>query len=139
MENRAKVDIVSGFLGAGKTTFISKLISEAYFGEKVVLIENEFGEIAIDGDVLAGSGVEVQEITGGCICCSLRGNVIAALISLCKSFRPERIIIEPTGLARPAELADAVLEAARHVSLELHAVITVLDVTQWPRISEAAA
>ena len=97
---KTKVDIVSGFLGAGKTTFISKLLQEAVAGEKVVLIENEFGEIGIDGGFLKDSGIEIREMNSGCICCSLVGDFAVALEKVISEFKPDRILIEPSGVGK---------------------------------------
>ena len=94
-----KIDIVSGFLGAGKTTLIKKMLSEAYQGEKLVLIENEFGEISIDGGFLKDSGVQISEMSSGCICCSLVGDFNKALRQVHEQFAPDRILIEPSGVA----------------------------------------
>ena len=95
-----KIDIVSGFLGAGKTTLIKKMLSEAYQGEKLVLIENEFGEISIDGGFLKDSGVQISEMSSGCICCSLVGDFSTALKDVKKQFAPDRILIEPSGVGK---------------------------------------
>ena len=95
-----KIDIFSGFLGAGKTTLIKKLIAEAYTGEKIVLIENEFGEIAIDGGFLKDSGVQINEMNSGCICCSLVGDFADALQKVLAQFHPDRILIEPSGVGK---------------------------------------
>lgn len=121
-----KVDIFSGFLGAGKTTLIKKLIEEAYQGEKVVLIENEFGEIGIDGGFLKDAGVEINEMTSGCICCSLVGDFGKALEKVLNDFRPDRILIEPSGVGK---LSDVILAVQRVGSdeLVLNAFTTVVD------------
>ena len=120
------VDIFSGFLGAGKTTLIKKLIEEAYQGEKVVLIENEFGEIGIDGGFLKDAGVEINEMTSGCICCSLVGDFGKALEKVLNDFRPDRILIEPSGVGK---LSDVILAVQRVGSdeLVLNAFTTVVD------------
>ena len=104
----AKIDIFSGFLGAGKTTLIKKLISEAYAGEKLVLIENEFGEISVDGGFLAGAGVEITEMSSGCICCSLVGDFAEALKKVKEQFAPDRILIEPSGVGKLSDVIRAV-------------------------------
>lgn len=96
----SKVDIISGFLGAGKTTFIKKLIKEVYQDEQIVLIENEFGEIGIDGTFMNNSGIEVTEINSGCICCSLVGDFEASLKEVLETYHPDRIIIEPSGVGK---------------------------------------
>ena len=103
-----KVDIFSGFLGAGKTTLIKKLIEEAYKGEKVVLIENEFGEIGIDGGFLKDAGVEINEMNSGCICCSLVGDFGKALEKVIAEFHPDRILIEPSGVGKLSDIIQAV-------------------------------
>ncbi len=99
-----KIDIISGFLGAGKTTLIKKLLAEAYQGEKLVLIENEFGEISIDGGFLKDSGVQVSEMSSGCICCSLVGDFNKALKEVHEKFRPDRILIEPSGVGKLSDV-----------------------------------
>ncbi len=123
----AKVDIFSGFLGAGKTTLIKKLIKEAYKGEKVVLIENEFGEIGIDGGFLKEAGIEITEMNSGCICCSLVGDFSEALVKVVKEFNPDRILIEPSGVGKLSDVIKAV-ESAECEELELNAFTTVADV-----------
>ena len=97
-----KIDVISGFLGAGKTTLIKKLLKEAWNGEQVVLIENEFGEIGIDGGFLQDAGVQITEMNSGCICCSLVGDFGTALKEVMEKFHPERIVIEPSGVGTPA-------------------------------------
>ena len=103
-----KIDIFSGFLGAGKTTLIRKLIAEGYRGEKLVLIENEFGEIAIDGGFLKDAGVEINEMNSGCICCTLVGDFTKALKKVMEDFAPDRILIEPSGVGKLSDVAKAV-------------------------------
>ncbi len=121
-----KIDIFSGFLGAGKTTLIKKLIKEAYAGEKVVLIENEFGEIGIDGGFMQDAGINVTEMNSGCICCSLVGDFSKALQQVEKEYAPERIIIEPSGVGKLSDVIKAV--ASAHLqSGELNAFCTVVD------------
>lgn len=100
-----KIDIFSGFLGAGKTTLIKKLIKEAYAGEKVVLIENEFGEIGIDGGFLQDAGINITEMNSGCICCSLVGDFAAALKKVSQEYEPERIVIEPSGVGKLSDVS----------------------------------
>ena len=119
-----KIDIFSGFLGAGKTTLIRKLIAEAYQGEKLVLIENEFGEIAIDGGFLKDAGVEITEMNSGCICCTLVGDFTKALKKVMADYAPDRIIIEPSGVGKLSDVAKAVsgVEGA-----EIGAKVTVVD------------
>ena len=104
-----KTDIYSGFLGAGKTTLIKKLIKEAYSGEKIVLIENEFGQIGIDGGFLRDSGIEITEMNSGCICCTLVGDFSKALEKVIEEFSPERIIIEPSGVGKLSDIVTAVV------------------------------
>ncbi len=123
----AKVDIFSGFLGAGKTTLIKKLIKEAYKGEKIVLIENEFGEIGIDGGFLKEAGIEITEMNSGCICCSLVGDFSEALVKVVNEFEPDRILIEPSGVGKLSDVIKAV-ENAECDELELNAFTTVADV-----------
>ncbi len=126
-----KVDIISGFLGAGKTTLIRKLIEEAYQGEKIVLIENEFGEINIDGGFLKDSGVEISEMTAGCICCTLVGDFHDALLDVYHKFRPDRILIEPSGVGKLSDVVLAVgdtLDEEPEISLNSYAV--VVDATR---------
>ena len=121
-----KVDIFSGFLGAGKTTLIKKLIEEAYQGEKVVLIENEFGEIGIDGGFLKDAGIEINEMTSGCICCSLVGDFGRALEKVLAEFAPDRILIEPSGVGKLSDVILAV-ERLHNDALQLNAAIAVVD------------
>ncbi len=126
----AKIDIISGFLGAGKTTLIKKLIEEAFKGEKLVLIENEFGEIGIDGGFLKEAGVQINELNSGCICCSLVGDFGEALKQVVEQYSPDRIIIEPSGVGKLSDVIKAVQKAAEHVELELNSATTVVDVTK---------
>ena len=121
-----KIDIFSGFLGAGKTTLIKKLIAEAYTGEKIVLIENEFGEIAIDGGFLKDSGVQINEMNSGCICCSLVGDFADALQKVLEQFHPDRILIEPSGVGKLSDIVTAV-EQASDGELTINALCTVVD------------
>ena len=122
----AKVDIFSGFLGAGKTTLIKKLIKEAYQGEEVVLIENEFGEIGVDGGFLKDSGVIINEMNAGCICCSLVGDFSDALKQVVEQFHPDRILIEPSGVGKLSDIVDAV-EGLDIPELVLNTFTTVVD------------
>ena len=124
-----KVNIISGFLGAGKTTLIRKLISEVYKGEKIALIENEFGEIGIDGGFLKNSGIEIKEMNSGCICCSLVGDFGESLKEMAKTYNPERIIIEPTGVGKLSDVIGAI-KKVEGVELELDCAITVVDGTK---------
>ena len=121
-----KVDIISGFLGAGKTTFIKKLISDVYPGEQIVLIENEFGEIGIDGTFMNNAGIEVTEINSGCICCSLVGDFEASLKEVLETYHPDRIIIEPSGVGKLSDVIKAVSDVHSH-ELELDNYIAVID------------
>src|SRR5699024_1964938 len=104
-----KIDIISGFLGAGKTTLIKKLIEEAFQGQKLVLIENEFGEIGIDGGFLKDAGIQITEMNSGCICCSLVGDFTAALEQVIETYHPDRIMIEPSGVGKLSDVVGAVL------------------------------
>ena len=127
-----KIDIFSGFLGAGKTTLIKKLIAEAYSGEKLVLIENEFGEINIDGGFLKESGIEISEMSAGCICCSLVGDFNKALKEVVAQFHPDRILIEPSGVGK---LSDVIVAVERTVDeclgeLKLNSYVTVADASK---------
>lgn len=125
-----KVDIVSGFLGAGKTTLIKKLIAEAFQGEKLVLIENEFGEIGIDGGFLKDAGIEITEMNSGCICCSLVGDFGEALKKVLTQYAPDRIIIEPSGVGKLSDVIKAVQGVAQETELELDSFVTVADATK---------
>ena len=124
----AKVDIISGFLGAGKTTLIKKLLAEAYEGEKLALIENEFGEISVDGGFLQEAGIQISEMSSGCICCTLVGNFAVALQELEEQYHPDRILIEPSGVGKLSDVVVAVQNAAKENSnLELNSFVTVAD------------
>ena len=126
-----KIDIVSGFLGAGKTTLIKKLLAEAFPGEKLVLIENEFGEISIDGGFLKDSGVQISEMSSGCICCSLVGDFNKALKDVQKQFHPDRILIEPSGVGKLSDVIVAVENAVKDVpDMQLNSFVTVADATK---------
>ncbi|MBR2916708.1 MAG: GTP-binding protein [Clostridia bacterium] len=124
-----KITVVSGFLGAGKTTLIKKLISEVYEGEKIALIENEFGEIGIDGGFLKNAGIEIKEMNSGCICCSLVGDFGESLKELKETYRPERIIIEPTGVGKLSDVLGAI-EKLNDSEMVLDCAITVVDGTK---------
>ena len=127
----AKIDIVSGFLGAGKTTLIKKLLAEAYQGEKLVLIENEFGEISVDGGFLKDAGIEISEMSSGCICCSLVGDFGKALHEVEARFHPDRILIEPSGVGKLSDVVAAVENAAKDdPSLKLNSFVTVADASK---------
>ncbi len=131
---KVSIDIIAGFLGAGKTTLINKLLDEAYIGEKVAVLENEFGAVSIDGDFIdtAGkSGVQVTEITNGCICCTLRSSLTAGLLEICRDFAPNRIIIEPTGLADLEDIATPIEDAAKECPLVIDHVITVVSAEHY--------
>ena len=126
-----KIDIISGFLGAGKTTLIKKLLAEAYQGEKLVLIENEFGEISIDGGFLKESGVQISEMSSGCICCSLVGDFNKALKDVAEQFHPDRILIEPSGVGKLSDVIVAVENtAAEAPELKLNSFVTVADASK---------
>ena len=135
-----KIDIVSGFLGAGKTTLIKKLLAEAFQGEKLVLIENEFGEISIDGGFLKESGVQISEMSSGCICCSLVGDFGKALKDVEKQFHPDRILIEPSGVGK---LSDVIVAVERTVDecpeLKLNSYVTVADASTRQAAARIAA
>ena len=122
-----KVDIISGFLGAGKTTFIKALIEKVFRGEKIVLIENEFGEIGIDSRFMQNCGIEVTEMNSGCICCTLVGDFAEALKKVAAEFEPDRIIIEPSGVGKLSDVAAAVAEIQESAGMELDGKITVVD------------
>ena len=122
-----KIDIISGFLGAGKTTFIKKLLEEAIAGEQVVLIENEFGEIGIDGGFLKDAGIEIREMNSGCICCSLVGDFGASLAEVITKYRPERIIIEPSGVGKLSDVVKAVVHVSADMEVELNSAVTIVD------------
>ena len=126
-----QIDIISGFLGAGKTTLIKKLLSEAFQGQKNVLIENEFGEIGIDGGFLKDAGVEITEMNSGCICCSLVGDFGAALKKVLEDYSPDRIIIEPSGVGKLSDVIAAVERVQKESpELQLHSFVTVVDATK---------
>ena len=126
-----KIDIVSGFLGAGKTTLIKKLLAEAFQGEKLVLIENEFGEISIDGGFLKDSGVQISEMSSGCICCSLVGDFNKALKEVHEQFHPDRILIEPSGVGKLSDVIVAVENTVKDVpDIKLNSFVTVADATK---------
>ena len=126
----AKIDIISGFLGAGKTTLIKKLIKDAFANEKVVLIENEFGEIGIDGGFLKEAGIEITEMNSGCICCSLVGDFGEALKKVVSEYQPDRVIIEPSGVGKLSDVIKAVEKASTDVDIKLNSATTVVDVTK---------
>ena len=126
-----QIDIISGFLGAGKTTLIKKLLDEAFHGQKIVLIENEFGEIGIDGGFLKDAGVEITEMNSGCICCSLVGDFGAALKQVLADYAPDRIVIEPSGVGKLSDVIAAVERVQKEApALRLHSFVTVVDATK---------
>ena len=126
-----KIDIISGFLGAGKTTLIKKLVAEAYQGEKLVLIENEFGEISIDGGFLKDAGIQISEMSSGCICCSLVGDFNKALKEVQQQFHPDRILIEPSGVGKLSDVIAAVQSTAAEVpEMKLNSFVTVADASK---------
>ena len=128
--NKTKIDIFSGFLGAGKTTLIKKLIQEAFGGEKLVLIENEFGEIGIDGGFMREAGIQVNELNSGCICCSLVGDFREALKKVVETYHPDRILIEPSGVGKLSDVTRAVEGVAETLPVTLNSFVTVADVNK---------
>ena len=122
-----KIDIISGFLGAGKTTLIKKLLKEAFEGEQVVLIENEFGEIGIDGGFLKDAGIEIRDMNSGCICCSLVGDFGASLKEVVEKYHPDRILIEPSGVGKLSDVIKAVQGVEEDVDIQLNSYTTVVD------------
>ena len=131
-----KIDIISGFLGAGKTTLIKKLIGEALNGQKIVLIENEFGEIGIDGGFLKDAGIEITEMNSGCICCSLVGDFGKALTEVIQKYHPDRIIIEPSGVGKLSDVIKAVKDVAEHEPVVLNSFVTVADAVKYKMYSK---
>lgn len=125
-----KIDIISGFLGAGKTTFIKKLLKEAFAGEQVVLIENEFGEIGIDGGFLKEAGIKIREMNSGCICCSLVGDFGRSLKEVVDTYHPDRILIEPSGVGKLSDVIKAVQDSEDETGAMLNSYTTVVDVTK---------
>ncbi|MCR4732468.1 MAG: GTP-binding protein, partial [Lachnospiraceae bacterium] len=123
-----KVDIISGFLGAGKTTFMKKLVAEAYKDEKVVIVENEFGEIGIDSGFLKDTGIEVSEINGGCVCCTLVGDFTKNLHEVIRTYHPDRILVEPSGVAKLSDVMVSVMDVAKEEEgIEMGALVTVIN------------
>ena len=122
-----KVDVISGFLGAGKTTFIKELINKVFVGEKLVLIENEFGEIGIDGGFLKDAGIEITEMNFGCICCTLVGDFSKALQKVLEEYHPDRVIIEPSGVGKLSDIVKAIEDVKRDADIEISGRITVVD------------
>lgn len=129
-ENKTKIDIFSGFLGAGKTTLIKKLIQECFAGERIVLIENEFGEIGIDGGFMREAGIQVNELNSGCICCSLVGDFREALKKVVETYHPDRILIEPSGVGKLSDVTRAVEGVAESLPVLLNSFVTVADVNK---------
>ena len=125
-----KIDIISGFLGAGKTTFIKKLLEEAIAGEQVVLIENEFGQIGIDGGFLMNSGIEIREMNSGCICCSLVGDFGKSLEEVLTKYQPDRVIIEPSGVGKLSDVMKAVRDVASTLDVVLNSAVTIVDASK---------
>ena len=125
-----KIDIVSGFLGAGKTTFIKKMIEEVFTGQKIVLIENEFGEVGIDGGFLKDSGIEITEMNSGCICCSLVGDFGKNLNEVIEKFHPDRILIEPSGVGKLSDVMKSVMDVEKTHDVALNGLITVVNATK---------
>ena len=125
-----KIDIISGFLGAGKTTFIKKLLEEAISGERVVLIENEFGQIGIDGGFLKDAGIEIREMNSGCICCSLVGDFGKSLEEVLTKYKPDRVIIEPSGVGKLSDVMKAVRDVAASVDVTLNSAVTIVDASK---------
>jgi G3E family GTPase len=132
MGEKIKLDVISGFLGAGKTTLINKLLREAWRGEKTAVLENEFGEIGVDGDLLRGHDLTVKEISNGCICCTLKGDFVEGIKELARDYRPDRIVIEPTGIGKLGDILDACRLAAGDSPVSVH---TIMTVAQAPLVS----
>ena len=122
-----KIDIISGFLGAGKTTFIKKMIDEVFKGEKIVLIENEFGEVGIDGGFLKDAGIQITEMNSGCICCSLVGDFGKSLSEVLTKYKPDRIIIEPSGVGKLSDVMKAVIDVSADMDVALNSAVTIVD------------
>ena len=122
-----KIDIISGFLGAGKTTFIKKMIDEAFKGEQIVLIENEFGEVGIDGGFLKDAGIEITEMNSGCICCSLVGDFGKNLREVIEKYHPDRILIEPSGVGKLSDVMKSVMDVEKELDVKMNALVTVVN------------
>ena len=122
-----KIDIISGFLGAGKTTFIKKMIEESFKGEQIVLIENEFGEVGIDGGFLKDAGIEITEMNSGCICCSLVGDFATNLHEVISKYHPDRILIEPSGVGKLSDVMKSVIDIEKEEDVKLNALVTVVN------------
>ncbi len=125
-----KIDIISGFLGAGKTTFIKKMLEEAFRGEQIVLIENEFGEVGIDGGFLKDAGIEITEMNSGCICCSLVGDFATNLNEVITKYHPDRILIEPSGVGKLSDVMKSVIDIEKEQDVKLNALVTVVNATK---------
>ncbi len=125
-----KIDIISGFLGAGKTTFIKKMLDEVFQGEKLVLIENEFGEVGIDGGFLKDAGIEISELNSGCICCSLVGDFGRNLHEVIEKFHPDRILIEPSGVGKLSDVMKSVIDVEKEEDVKLNGLVTVVNATK---------
>ena len=134
-----RIDIISGFLGAGIPTLLKKLLGDALQGQQVVLIENEFGEIGIDGGFLKDAGIEIREMNSGCICCSLVGDFGAALKDVITKYHPDRIIIEPSGVGKLSDVIKAVDGVEKEAGVALNSATTVVDVMKCKCISETSA
>ena len=122
-----QIDIISGFLGAGKTTFIRKMLEEAYMGEKVVLIENEYGEVGIDGGFLKDAGIEITEMNSGCICCTLVGDFQTSLKEVIDKYSPDRVIIEPSGVGKLSDVMTSVINVEKELDCKLGSLVTVVN------------
>ena len=122
-----KIDIISGFLGAGKTTFIKKMLEEAFVGEQIVLIENEFGEVGIDGGFLKDAGIEITEMNSGCICCSLVGDFATNLNEVITKYHPDRVLIEPSGVGKLSDVMKSVIDIEKEQDVKLNALVTVVN------------
>ncbi|RBP66650.1 G3E family GTPase [Alkalibaculum bacchi] len=126
-----KIDIVSGFLGSGKTTFIKKLLEENIAGEKVVIVENEFGKVGIDGSLLQETGIDIVEINSGCICCTLVGEFSRAIELVIKTYQPDRVIIEPSGVGKLSEVLSSCTEFTSQDQIKLNGIVTIVDVVKY--------
>jgi G3E family GTPase len=135
---KIKLEIVSGFLGAGKTTLINKLLREAWQGEKTAVLENEFGEIGVDGDLLAGHELTVKEITNGCICCTLKGDFVEGIKELARDYKPERIVIEPTGIGKLSDILEACELAEQDAPVSVYTAMTVAQAPLVPAFLEVS-
>ena len=132
-----KIDIISGFLGAGKTTFIKKMLEEVFSGEKVVLVENEYGEVGIDGGFLKDSGIEIKELNSGCICCSLVGDFNRSLNEVIETYHPDRILIEPSGVGKLSDVMSSVKDMEKNHDVKLNALVTVVKCNESNQTDES--